>query len=164
MQSAQDWGNPVCRGTEAGWSWGLGLIRCSWSPGPTVDGCGRERFEKGGWIQLIETLNARDGRSWGFCLQALGSHRMFWRRERTPPGLGFLFYIFFLGYGHGMRRCPGQGLNQCHRSNLSHYSDNARSLTHCTTEELPASHLLTTAINYFKKFKEHYCTFRVSDF
>ena len=68
---------------------------------------------------------------------------MFWRRERTPPGLGFLFYIFFFsfffGYGHGMWRCPGQGLNQCHRSNLSHYSDNARSLTHCTTRELPST-------------------------
>ena len=31
----------------------------------------------------------------------------------------------------------GQGSNLCHSSNLSCCSDNARSLTHCTTRELP---------------------------
>ena len=44
-----------------------------------------------------------------------------------------LLHVFlhssFFGLSCGMRKLPGQGSNQLHSSNLSHSSDNARSLT-----------------------------------
>ena len=51
-----------------------------------------------------------------------------------------LFFFFFLwggGQAHGTRRFPGQGSNPNHSSDLSHSSDNAGSLTHRATRELP---------------------------
>ena len=44
---------------------------------------------------------------------------------------------FFFGHIHGMQKFPGQGSNLCYSSDPSHSSDNARSLTHYTTRELP---------------------------
>ena len=35
-----------------------------------------------------------------------------------------------------MRKFPGQRLNPCHSSDLSHCSDNSGSLTHAATQEL----------------------------
>lgn len=58
--------------------------------------------------------------------------------------LFFLFFFcFFLGgglfFGHtqSMGKFPDQGSNLHHSSDLSHSSDNARFLTHCTTRGLP---------------------------
>ena len=51
--------------------------------------------------------------------------------------------VFFWGGGgcdHGMWKFLGQGLNLCHSRDLSYYSDNARSLTYCTTKELQEYH------------------------
>ena len=62
-------------------------------------------------------------------------------RDATNPTvtqkelLNFLFKIYLKNLGgHGLRmwKFLGQGLNPCHNSNLSHCSDNARSLTFCT--------------------------------
>ena len=44
----------------------------------------------------------------------------------------------FFGCTCNMRKFPGQGLNPCHSSDLSHCSDNDRPLTWCTTQEFPA--------------------------
>ena len=41
-----------------------------------------------------------------------------------------LFIYLFIGQARGMLKFPGQGLNLCHSSDLSHSSENARSLTH----------------------------------
>ena len=51
----------------------------------------------------------------------------------------FFFFFFFWGRGHTwvMRKFPGQESNPHRSSNPSCYSDNARSLTHCPTWELP---------------------------
>ena len=38
--------------------------------------------------------------------------------------------LSFLGHSHSKWKFQGQGLNPCHRSNQSHSSDYARSLTH----------------------------------
>ena len=46
-----------------------------------------------------------------------------------------VFFFFFLTYS--LENFPGQGLNPHHRSDPSRCSDNAGSLTHCTTRELP---------------------------
>ena len=43
-----------------------------------------------------------------------------------------------------MKKFPGQGLNPSHRSNQSHNSDNAESLTHWATGELPKYDFLIT--------------------
>ena len=50
-----------------------------------------------------------------------------------------LFYFIFIIFGraHSMQKFPGQGLNLHCSSNQSHSSDNARSLTHLATRELP---------------------------
>ena len=59
----------------------------------------------------------------------------------------FTWYLknFFFGCVHSMWKFPGQGLNQCHSSDLSRCSDHARSLILCATREL----LFTW---YFKRF------------
>ena len=44
--------------------------------------------------------------------------------------------IHFFGHAHSMWKFPGQGSNPCLSSDLSCYSDNTRSITHCTTREL----------------------------
>ena len=53
----------------------------------------------------------------------------------------YLFFtiFFFFGHAHSMWKFLGQGLNQCHSSNLSHSSKNTGSLTHCTTREFHLS-------------------------
>ena len=58
--------------------------------------------------------------------------------ERVFPFFFFLFsFLFFCVCvcAHGMQKFPGQGSNPLHSCNQSH--NNARSLTHCTTRELP---------------------------
>lgn len=45
----------------------------------------------------------------------------------------FVFFFFFFGRAQGMWNFLGQGLILCHCSNLNYGSDNARSLTGCTT-------------------------------
>ena len=40
------------------------------------------------------------------------------------------------GHAYSIRKLLGQVLSLCHSSDLSCYSDKARSLTHCTTREL----------------------------
>ena len=49
----------------------------------------------------------------------------------------YLYFILFFGHAHSMWKFPDQGLDLCHSSDLSCCSDNARSLTCCTTRELP---------------------------
>ena len=44
-------------------------------------------------------------------------------------------YLFIFGCTCGMWKFPGQGSNPYHNSDLSHSSDNARSLTCCATGE-----------------------------
>ena len=59
-----------------------------------------------------------------------------------------LFCIVFIGYARGRWKFPGQGLNLCHSSDPSHCSDltccsnNAISLTHCTTGDSFAFQIL----------------------
>ena len=57
--------------------------------------------------------------------------------------LYFVFYLvflflsfFFFGHAHGIRKFLGQESNPCHSNDLSHSSDNASFLTHCTIREL----------------------------
>ena len=45
-----------------------------------------------------------------------------------------LFFFFFFGCASGVCKFPGQKSNLCLSIDLSCYSDNARSLTHCVTE------------------------------
>ena len=45
--------------------------------------------------------------------------------------------IFFFVRAHGMQKFPGKGWNLHHSSDLSHSSDNTRSLTSQATRELP---------------------------
>lgn len=40
------------------------------------------------------------------------------------------------GCTYGTWKFLGQGLNLCHRSNLDHCTDNAKSITHCATRKL----------------------------
>ena len=47
-----------------------------------------------------------------------------------------LFISFTSGRAHGMEKLLGQEANPHHSSDLSHSSDNARSLIHCATREL----------------------------
>ena len=51
----------------------------------------------------------------------------------------FLFFFFF-GCAHGRwhLEVPGPGIEPYHSSDLSRSSENAGSLTHCATRELPA--------------------------
>ena len=46
------------------------------------------------------------------------------------------FFFFFFGYACSMWKCPGQGSNPYHSSNLSQSSHNSECLSHCTTREL----------------------------
>ena len=48
----------------------------------------------------------------------------------------FVCFCFLFGCTCGKQMFPGQGLNPCHSSNLSHSSDNTGSLTCCPTREL----------------------------
>ena len=50
--------------------------------------------------------------------------------------VGFLFLFYFWLHPCGMWKVPGQGLNLHHSSDLSHSSDNHRSLTHGATGKL----------------------------
>ena len=47
-----------------------------------------------------------------------------------------MYHILLFGLTRGMWKFWGQGVNPRHRSNPSCYSDNAGSLTYCTTREL----------------------------
>ena len=81
-------------------------------------------------------------------------------------------HLFFFGPAWSMWKFLGQGSNPCHSSDLSHCSDNARSLICCSTRELrivhlwacltPSSlylplHLLGFLINYFKDKPCQFC-------
>ena len=53
----------------------------------------------------------------------------------------FLFFFFFFEGGcHDLSiwRFLGQGSDSCHSNNQSPCRDNARSLTHCSTREIPS--------------------------
>ena len=52
--------------------------------------------------------------------------------------LCFFFFFFFFLSCPSMQKFPGQGWNPCHSSDLNHCSDNAGSLNHWATGELPA--------------------------
>ena len=54
--------------------------------------------------------------------------------EYLPTALQNSSYFFF-GHTCSIWKFPGQGLNPCHSSNPSCYSENARSLTSCATRE-----------------------------
>ena len=58
----------------------------------------------------------------------------------------FIYLFIYFGYIHGMWKFlgQGQGLNPCHSGDLSHHSDNARYLTHCTAQELQRCILFLT--------------------
>lgn len=49
----------------------------------------------------------------------------------------FLSFFFSFGHTHSMWQLPGQGVNLCPSSDLSHYGDKAGSLTCCATKKLP---------------------------
>ena len=50
----------------------------------------------------------------------------------------YIFYLFiYFCHAHSTWKFLGQGSNPCHSSDSSHRSDNAGSLTPCTTKELP---------------------------
>ena len=49
----------------------------------------------------------------------------------------FIVFIFIFGCSRGIWKFPDQGSNPCLSSDPSCCSDNTRSLTHCTTRELP---------------------------
>ena len=55
------------------------------------------------------------------------------------------FFFFFFGHAHSIWKFPVQGSNLPHSSGLSHCSDKAEFLTHCTTRELHLNTLLRTA-------------------
>ena len=48
------------------------------------------------------------------------------------------FFFFLFSYTCSMQKFLGQVLNPHHSSDLSHTNGNARSLTCCTTRELPS--------------------------
>ena len=52
------------------------------------------------------------------------------------------FNPFFFNHVCGMWKFPSHRSNLCPSSDPSHYSDNTRSSTHCSTRELPSSHYL----------------------
>ena len=62
----------------------------------------------------------------------------------------FLHIFFFFGWTHSMWKCLGQGLNLDHSSDPSHRSNNATSLTCCTTRDLLGGPLKNRA--YFCHF------------
>ena len=65
----------------------------------------------------------------------------------------FFFKIYFFDYTCSMWRFPGQGSNLSYSSNLSHNSDNARSLTHWATTEL----LILVALKVLSCFTKKKC-------
>lgn len=58
----------------------------------------------------------------------LGHHHLKWNSHR------WLIFFFFLDVPTACGSFWGKGSNLSHSSTLSHYSDNAGSLTHCTRE------------------------------
>lgn len=52
-----------------------------------------------------------------------------------------------------MQKFLGQGSNLCHSSDPSHYSDNARSLTHCATEEFWKKFLIKGHFGFVNKIQ-----------
>ena len=61
----------------------------------------------------------------------------FWERgvEVSNYDSEHISFFFFSVHTHGICKFPRQGSSQRDSSNPSCYSDNARSLTHCSTEE-----------------------------
>ena len=76
--------------------------------------------------------------------------------------LVFISLIFF-GHTCGMWKFPGQGLNSCHSSNPSCFSDNARSLTHSASGEPPSPLVFKALDRPNKKHLRDRCTFLVSN-
>ena len=60
---------------------------------------------------------------------------------------------FSFGCAHGMWKFPDQGSNPYPSSDLSHCSDNTRSLAHCATRELSQSNILK---GYYKCHPDKY--------
>ena len=57
-----------------------------------------------------------------------------------------LFVCYFPSWTNGMQKFPGQG------SNLSHSSDNASSITHGATSEVPISNVLNAFCLFMNTF------------
>ena len=51
----------------------------------------------------------------------------------------FSLSLIFFGHAHTLRKFPGQESNTCHGSTASHCSNNAGSLTCCSTRELAST-------------------------
>ena len=80
------------------------------------------------------------------CLKHSLSSLQSWFLPKTPESSNPLLtpqrvrWLFFFGHVH-LWKFPGQGSNLCHSSDLSCYSDNTRSWTHCITRELLVNQL-----------------------
>ena len=66
--------------------------------------------------------------------------------------IGILF-CFVPGCTCGIQKFPVQGSNPHHSSNQSHCSENAGSLTHCTTRELLSVCCLSHVVFCYSKYK-----------
>ena len=57
------------------------------------------------------------------------------------------FYLFFsFGCTHGLQKVPGPGIETKRSSDRCHSSDNAGSLTHWATKELPEVTIIKTHV------------------
>ena len=63
-------------------------------------------------------------------------NEIFGLSQEQTTFLRIFFFFSFFGCASGIQNFPGQGLNPCHSSNLSHSNDNNRSLTCLATREL----------------------------
>ena len=74
-----------------------------------------------------------------FC-HGIDNHIVLISKQKTIHShLCCAFFFFFFGPAHGTWKFLGQGLNLCHRSDLSHSSDNTGFLTLYTTRKFPHS-------------------------
>ena len=100
-----------CCGCDCGCGWQLQLQLDSSLGTSICHECGPEKTKKKKKIPLLQILI-----SFVFPTQ-------------------FLFFFSFFSCTHGMQKFPGQGSNPYHRSNSSHSSDNAGSLTHSQSQQ-----------------------------
>ena len=82
-------------------------------PRPTKQGQGQKLHPQGYWSDLFPLCHNRNSHNKLFLL--------------------VVFFLFLFGCACSMWKFQGQEVNPCHPS---HSSDNAGSLTHCTTKEL----------------------------
>ena len=84
--------------------------------------------------QLHQFLRQDEWSSHQSCCPSCASHLSLWAYHLSSHPSRNSF--FFFGHAHGMWKCLGQGSNMHHSRNLLPCSDNAGSLTHCTTREV----------------------------